>query len=431
MSLRVFTLALMFGFAATAVADDWPRWRGPNYDAICKETGLLKEWPKDGPPLVWTAEKLGTGYGTPSVAEGTIFGIGSRDGQDGVWALKEADGKELWFTPFTATAKVAQNTNGPSSTPTFSKGKVYAVSLGGTLACLDAKTGKLAWEKNFAKDFGTKGVPTWGFNQSVLVDGDKLICAPSSDTAAVAALNADTGAVIWKTEAGSMGGGFGYSSPIKAAVGGVPMYVVLLGKEAGLVGIHADTGKLLWQYKKAALGGVAQIPTPIIKDDTIWLSSAYSGGSALLQLVPDEKGQFTVKGLKTYKTELMNHHGGMVLIDGYVYFGNGQNAGKPVCVDFKTGELVWGPGKYPDKGSGSASYLYADGLLYIRYTSGLMTLVKPSPKEESKLISAFQLPKPNTARNTESWPHPVIANGKLYLRDQNNLYCYNVKAATN
>ena len=429
MSWRALTLALTFAVTATVSAGDWPRWRGPNNDGISTETGLLKEWPKDGPPLAWTAEKLGTGYGTPSVADGMIYGIGSRGGEDGVWALKEAGGKEQWFTPFTATAKVGNNTNGPSSTPTVAKGKVYAVSLGGTLGCLDAKSGKKVWEKNYGKDFGTKGLPIWGFNESVLVDGDKVICAPSSDTAALAALKADTGEVIWKTSVGTVGGGAGYSSTIKATIAGTPMYVTVLGQSAGIVGFDAETGKKLWQYNKSALGGTAQIPTPIVKGDNVWFSTGYGGGSALLKIT-SKGGEYAAEMVQTYtERELKNHHGGMVLIGDYVYFGHGQNAGAPRCVDIRTGDVVW---KKEALGGGSSAYLYADGLLYIRYQDGKMFLVKPSPKpDDFKVVSSFQLPKPNTPRNTESWPHPVIANGKLYVRDQNNLYCYNVKATTN
>src|SRR5437764_7984009 len=429
---RTLTLAaLLAAAAATVAANDWPRWRGPNNDDVCTETGLLHDWPTGGPPLVWTANGLGTGYGTPSVAGGKVFGIGSRDGKDGVWAVKESDGSPLWFTPFTPTATVAWTTNGPSSTRTVHNGKVYAVSLGGTLVCLDADSGRQVWAVDFVKQFfgGGRAVPNWGFNQSVLADGDKVICAPGAARASVVALKADTGEVIWKAEAGTPGGGYGYSSPIKATVAGVPMYVALLGQSSGLVGVHADTGKLLWQYNKAAMGGTAQIPTPIVKGDRVWVSSAYSGGSALLQLVP-QGDRFSVKEIKTYRRELMNHHGGMVLVGDHIYFGHNQNAGNPVCVDFRTGEIVWGPEKYPTGASGSAAVPYADGRLYFRYTNRKMVLIDPSP-EGLKVVSSFDLPPPSHPQKRESWPHPVIANGKLYIRDTEVMYCYNVKAETN
>jgi outer membrane protein assembly factor BamB len=431
------TCLLLFAASLAAPArdikpHDWPQWRGPNRDGVSTETGLLQSWPPGGPPLVWTAKNLGLGFGTPSVAGGSVYGIGTRDGKDGVWALNEADGSERWFAPFSDPARVRgiDRSNGPSSTPTFHAGKVYAVSLGGTLACLDAGSGKVAWTKNYVADFGGR-VPTWGFSESVLADGDKVVCAPGGRGAAVVALRADTGDVIWKSDVGPVGFGNGYSSAVKAAVAGVPMYVVLLGNESGVVGVHADTGKLLWQYKNTpAAGGTAQIPTPIVKGDKVWVSTSYTGGAALLQLVP-AGDTFTVKELKAHrKPELNNHHGGMVLVGDHIYFGHDQNQGHPVCVEFETGAIKWGPEKSAAKvngGSGSAAVLYADGRLYFRYQNGVMVLIDPSP-EGLKVVSSFKLPEPNVRSNPQSWPHPVIANGKLYVRDQNAMYCYDVKA---
>jgi outer membrane protein assembly factor BamB len=433
MSVRHPLLAAALLIAATAAASDWPQWRGPNRDDVSTETGLLKRWPEGGPPLAWTAKNLGLGWGTPSVAEGKIFGIGTRDGKDGVWALNEADGKELWFTPFADPATgLGKQTNGPASTPTFHQGKLYTVSHNGTVVCMDAASGKPVWKKSYVSDFGGK-VPSWGYNDSVLVDGNKVICAPGGNAAAVVALNADTGATIWKTsEVGPVGGGQGYSSAVKMTVGGVPTYVVLLGSSSGIVGVHAETGKLLWQYKsKPAAGGTAQIPTPIVKDNRVWVSTSYGGGAALLEIVPAGSGKFDVKELKAYPAgELNNHHGGMVLVGDFVYFGHGQNKGSPACVDFKTGEIKWGPvlknAEYAG-GDGSAAVTYADDRLYFRYQNGVMVLIEPSP-ERLKVVSSFKLPAPNVSSYPQSWPHPVIANGKLYVRDQNVMYCYNVKA---
>lgn len=421
--LVLLTAALVGGLAPAA---DWPGFRGPNRDGLSPETGLLKEWPKDGPKKVWTAKNLGLGFGTPSVADGMIFGVGTREGKDGVWALKESDGSELWFTPFASAAKVASQANGPGSTPTYHAGKLYAVSLGGTLVCLDAKTGKEQWKKSYIDDFGGK-VPTWGYNDSVLVDGDRLICAPCGAKAAVAALKLKDGEVVWKSEV-KAGGGSGYSSPIKATFGKTAMYVVLLGTDGGVVGVSAETGKVLWQYKgKAATGGVAQIPIPVVKDDKVWVSCSYGGGAALLQIVDKGKGEFEAKEVKAYaKKDLNNHHGGMVLVDGQVYFGHDQNNGKPVCVDMKTGEIKWGPEANPAEGRGSAAVLYADGRLYFRYENGVMVLLEPDP-QELKVVSSFKLPAADQRSNPQSWPHLVIVDGKMLVRDQTVMYCYDVK----
>lgn len=420
--------------AGALVAADWPEFRGPNRDGYSKETGLLRSWPASGPPLLWKVGNRGAGWGTPSVAEGRIFGIGLRNGKDGIWALKEETGEELWFTPFAnppASGPAYKNqTNGPGSTPTVANGKAYVVSGDGTLACVSTNDGKLLWKRNYVQDYGGR-VPTWAYNESVLVDGRKVIGTPGGSNATVVAWDADTGKEIWLATAGNVGGGNGYSSPVKAVVGGVPMYVVLTGSSGGLIGVHADTGKLLWQYKgNAAAGGVAQIPMPIISGDKVWVSCSYGGGSALLQLVPKGDGTFDVKELKSYRAaELNNHHGGMVLVDGYIYFGHGQNQGYPVCVEFATGEIKWGPEKNTKAvggGQGSAAVLYADGRLYFRYQNGVMALIEPSP-QELKVVSTFRLPPPDDKRYSQSWPHPVIANGRLYIRDQNMLYCYNLK----
>jgi len=214
------------------------------------------------------------------------------------------------------------------------------------------------------------------------------------------------------------------------------MYVVLLGKQSGLVGIHAESGKVLWQYTGVgAGGGTAQIPTPIVKDDKVWVSCSYNppgAGAALLQITPKSTDEFEVKAIKTYKKgELNNHHGGMVLVGDYIYFGHDQNQGRPVCVEFKTGEIKWGPEKPPAGAQGSAAVLYADSRLYFRYQNGVLVLIEADPTK-FKVVSSFQLPPADQRppHNT-SWPHPVIANGKLYIRDQTKLYCYDVKAPAN
>jgi len=445
MLLRCLTLIACALLAGAVVAadkpgpNDWPQWRGQNRDGKSPETGLLKSWPKEGPALKWTAKDLGTGFSSPSIAAGKIFAMGNREGKDGVFALQEADGKELWFTEIDDTRNdIRKGKNpgpqniGPASTPTYADGKVYAVSnKNGVVAKLDATTGKIEWQKSYVKDFGA-GTPSWGFSDSVLVDGDAVICAPSGSKGAIAALKVSNGDVKWATQVKNIGGGAGYCSPVKTTVGGVPIYIVTLGQQGGTIGVHAGTGNLLWQFTKNAYGGVAQIPTPIVGEDRVFISTGYGGGSALLKLVP--KGNDTVEAEEVWsaKGDPLNHHGNMILLDGKVYFGHGNNNGTPVCYDFKTGKEVWHEPKPPQGASGSAAYSYADGMLYIRYQNRLMTLVKPSP-EGHKIVSQFMLPEPNVSGQygSQSWAHPVIANGKMYLRDQNLLYCYNVKATTN
>ena len=427
MSLRVPLIAAGLLFASAALADDWPAFRGPNRDGVCKETGLLKEWPKDGPKVAWTAKGMGLGYGTPIVTKGTIFGMGTREGKDGVWAIKEADGAPIWFTAFDDPRKTNQN-NGPSATPTYDDGVIFAVSSNGKLVALDAEKGEKKWQRDYVEEFKGK-VPSWGFTDSVLIDGDKLICTPGGSKAGLVALDKKTGQDLWKSEiaGGGGGGGGGYCSPQKVTLLGKPMVVILMGAQAGVVGVDPESGKVLWSYKaKGATGGVAQIPIPIVAGDNVWVSCSYdNGGSALLKIEADGADGFKATAVITHqKRDLNNHHGGMVKVGDYAYFGHEQNQGRPVCVDLKTGAIKWGPEMSVAGGSGSAAVLAAEGKLIFRYQNGVVALIEASP-EKLKVVSSF---KEAERSGKESWAHPVIANGKLYLRDQDKLVCYDVKA---
>jgi hypothetical protein len=434
MSARPLLLSsfLTLALALTLSANDWPQWRGPDRTGLSAETGLLKAWPADGPLKAWTAGKLGGGYGSPVVAGGKVFGLGLADGKEYAWCLKEADGTEVWRKEFGTPSKVGYG-EGPRCTPTYHADPklgpvLYAVGVGGDLVCLKAGTGEKVWAKNYGKDFGGKMMSGWGYSESPLVDGDKLICTPGADAAAVVALKAATGEVVWKA-AVPKGGGSGYSSPVKATVGGVPMYITLLGKSGGVVAVHADTGKLLWQYAKVA-NGTANIPTVIAKDDLVWCSTGYrDGGSALLKLTAEGKDKVTAKELKYYDQSFQNHHGGMVLVGDHVYFGANHGQGYPACVEFRTGEQKYKLGKGLGGGGGSAAVAYADGMLYFRYQNGQVVLLPATPNEdELKVAGSFKVPDPSRAAQ---WAHPVIANGRLYVRDQDKLHVYNVRADKN
>jgi outer membrane protein assembly factor BamB len=413
-------LALSLPLSLPLFAADWPQWRGPDRDGVSKETGLLKTWPKEGPSRVWGVSGCGGGFSSVAVADGVIYGTGSAKGKNVAWAKKESDGSPVWSTPY------ADGGAEPNSTPVVSGGKVYVLTTGGTLACLDAKTGKVVWTKSFTKDFGGEQ-PGWGYSETPLIDGDKLICAPAADKAAVVALHKDTGAVIWKSEINRTGGA-GYASPIKATVGGVPMYITLLGDSGGVVAVHADTGKLLWQYT-AINNGTANIPTVVTRDDLVWCSTGYGdGGSALLKMKAEGKDKVTVTEVKRYRSnDLQNHHGGMVLVGDHVYFGHAHNSGHPACVEFKTGTITWKESKGAAGGGGSAAVVAADGMLYFRYQNGVVALIEAT-SDGLNVAGSFKEPERS---GRESWAHPVIANGKLFLRDQDKLQCFNVKADKN
>jgi outer membrane protein assembly factor BamB len=279
--------------------------------------------------------------------------------------------------------------------------------------------GTIKWSLNYKKDLGGKMMSGWDYSESPLIDGDLLICTPGGEDTALVALNKHDGKEVWRAKVPG-GGGSGYASVISAQVGGVKMYMTWLRN--GLVAVSAGDGKFLWKYSKNA-NGTANIPTPIVKGDLVFCSTGYGSGSALLKLVPDGKGgvdakeQYFLKG-----NQLQNHHGGMILLGDYIYGGHGHNEGFPFCLHMATGKLKWGPTRGP--GNKSAAVVYADGHLYFRYEDGTMALIEATP-DAYHVTSSFHLPQET---GTPSWPHPVIANGKLYIRGNNVLLCYDVKA---
>ena len=386
----------------------WPQFRGPNRDAHSPDTGLLKEWPKDGPPLVWKATGLGTGYSSVSVAGGKLFTMGNKGQSSYVVAIDLEGGKVLW------SQAVGKSGGNLGSTPTVDGDRVYAVGQAGDLVCLDADTGKEQWHKNFETDFGGK-CGGWHYTESPLVDGDRLICTPGARDATLVALDKKTGDVVWKCAAPLQDPTAGYSSVVVAEVGGVRQYVQLLA--GGVIGVAATDGKFLWKYEK--LGhNTANIPTPIVLGDHVFCAAGYGKGGALLQLVPTGDG-VTAKEVY-FSRDLTNKHGGLVVVGDYVY-GDHDDSGHPFCAEVKTGKVVWRK-KDRGPGEGSASIAYADGKLYVEYQNGTMALVEASP-EGYKEASTFQVPK----HDGPSWAHPVIAGGRLYLREGDGVCCYNVK----
>lgn len=418
--LTAALLASLFVLPAALAAKksplpNWPQWRGPNRDGISPETDLLDKWPKQGPTLLWKAKGLGGGYSSVAVVDGKIYTLGQSGGKEHLLALDGTDGKILWSTPTGGNAA-------PNGTPTVDGDRVYAVGNQGDLVCANLADGRLVWQKNFGRDFGGKMMSGWGFSESPLVDGDRLLCTPGAKDAMIVALDKQTGATLWKAAMpGNVGprgkDGAGYSSIVIGNGAGVKQYVQLVGR--GVIGVRADDGKMLWGYNRIA-NDTANIPTPIVHDDYVFCSSGYGTGAALLKLVKDGSG---VKANEQYFLEakvMQNHHGGMILSGDHVYCGNGHNQGFPLCINLRTGKVAWHPGRGP--GQESASIAYADGNLYFRYQNGVMALIEASPKKY-KLKSTFELP----GTGQPSWPHPAIAEGRLYLRDQDVLLTYDIQ----
>lgn len=398
-----------------SVSTDWPTWRGADRTGVSKETGLLQSWSDEGPEVEWTANGIGGGFSSVAVVKDKIFTMSSIDGRQNIVCLSTA-GDTLWKTPISRDGK-------PNCTPTYDDGLVYGVGFHGTLAAVKADNGEQVWSVDFVRDLGGKMMSQWGYSESPLVDGDRLICTPGGPAAMIVALNKKTGKVIWKTPmqyGGSRGDdGAGYASVVISNAGGIRQYITLVGR--GLISVEAETGRPLWQYEKVA-NGTANVPTPIVSGDYVFCSSGYGdGGSALLQ-IQKQGSRLSPREVYYYgANEVQNHHGGMVLIDGHVYMGHGHNKGFPMCLELRTGKVKWG-GRIRGEGDGSAAIVAADGQIYFRYEDGKMALVEANPNEY-KVNGSFRLP----VRNGKSWPHPVIADGKLYIRDQHQLVCFDIK----
>lgn len=410
---KALCLLLVVCAPLLAASGDWPQWRGPNRDAVSTETGLLKEWDSSGPPLEWKSGGLGRGYSSVALADGRIYTMGDRGNQQYLIALDGRDGSEVWSL---AVGK-RWNDGGPRCTPTIDGDMVYAITPAGDLVCADAKSGKGVWTKNFEKDF-SKGrmMSGWGYCESPLIDGANLICTPGSDSATIVALNKKTGKPVWSAAVPNCGGA-GYSSVVISHGGGVKQYVQLTGRS--IVGVAAKDGKLLWNYNRVA-NGTANIPTPIVRDDYIFCSTGYNTGAALLKLQKKGTGVDAKEVYFLQANTLQNHHGGMVLIGDHVYCGTGHNNGFPICVELETGKVAWNKGRGP--GTGSAAVVAADGNLYFRYENGVMALIEATPDGYHEK-GTFKIPD----CRDPSWPHPVIAGGKLYLREQDALLCYSLK----
>jgi len=418
--MRRFTLVMVVGVtaacavcsAAAAAPADWPHWRGPDRDAISKETGLLTEWPASGPPLAWEVGGLGNGYSSVVIVGGKLYTMGgSRRTGEAVICLDLATRKQLWAARVSSGGRT-------QSTPTVEEGRVYGLATDGQLACFDAKTGKEIWRKHLQKDLGGGRTPGWKFAESPFIDGERLLCTPGGEDSALAALDKKTGKVVWKSalpdELRGKKAHAQYSTITIAEGGGVRQYVTLI-KGLGLVGVAAKDGKFLWNYRRVN-NGTANVPTAVAYGEHVFCSTAYGTGAALLKLSATGAEEVWWLGSR----EFQNHHGGFLRIGAHLYGGSGHNAGNPTCIDLKTGKVVW---QERQPGGGSGSVVAADGHLYFLYQKGQVALIEAKP-DGYKLKGKFELPP----QGGPAWAHPVVCGGKLYLRWADKLFCYDVKA---
>lgn len=430
-----------------ARADDWPQWQGENRDAISTETGLLQQWPASGPAVAWKVDGLGGGDSAPAVAEGKLYGMSTRDGKEIVWALSEDDGSEIWASPIgdQVEQQVPQSKEGPGGTPTVDGDRLYVIGMGGAIACLKTDDGSIVWEKSLVQDFGGQP-PTWSYRESPLIDGDKLICTPGGKDITMVALNKTTGEVIWESQmpaaspspagdaagdrdrggrrggsgrrrGGGGGGAAAYASAIAIDFEGGRQYVQFTA--TALIGVNATDGEVLWTYEHPANSNGISCTTPIFKDGLIFASSAYGAGGGAVRLKKTGDGEINAEEVY-FSPNMQNHHGGMIVVNDALYGANGGNGGGFLtCLDFQSGELLW-----RDRNAPKGSLAMADGRIYLRSEDGKMILIEPS-REGFVDRGSFEQPDRSSS---PAWAHPVVANGKLYIRDQGLLFCYDVSA---
>jgi outer membrane protein assembly factor BamB len=396
---------------APEAARDWPQWRGADRRDHSPDTGLLKEWPKEGPKLLWLFKDAGLGYAGYSIVGDRLFTLGLRNGQEFLICVDAKAGTELWAV---AAGERYPNKwgDGPRMTPTVDGDRVYAIGGQGLLICASAKDGKIAWQKSLVGDLGGK-LPGWGYTESPLVVGDKVIVTPGGEQGTMAALNKQSGEILWRTK--ELTDAQHYASPILINHPSGQQIVHLVEKR--FFGVNPDTGAVLWQSDFP--GRVAVIPTPIYHDGIIYVTAGYGVGCKAVKLAADGK---SVETLYADNKVMKNHHGGVVLVGEHLY-GHSDGPGW-VCQDLKTGKEVWA-----NESLGKGAIHYADGMLYcLDEKSGEVVLAEASPAGWSEK-GRFKLSPLSEQRSREGgiWPHPVVVNGRLYLRDQELLFCFDVK----
>ena len=399
--MRILPLLALITLCSTTFidADDWPQWRGVYRDGKSAETGLQQKWTAEGPALRWKRTDLGTGYSSPSIVDGRVYVQTTRGEEEFTLALDEQTGEEVWSAPI---GRVGKNRGpqypGTRSTPTVDGDRIYCLSSDGELTCLSSSGGEQKWQRQLREDFaGEDGA--WAYSESVLVDGDRVICTPGGAKASLVSLDKLTGEAVWECSVPD-GGTAEYSSIMVSHGGGRKQFVQFV--RSGLVGVDAESGEFLWMYGKIIDPG-ANILTPIVQDNHVFAAGSRTGGG-LVELV--SQGAGVAANEVYFNNKLTPGIGGAVLLDGYLY---GCTQSGMFCADFLTGEFKW-----QDRSVGAASVCYADGRIYLRgHKSGEVALVEPNPEmyvEHGRLQQTDRSQK-------QAWPHPVIANGALYVRD--------------
>lgn len=408
--LFVILATLLFaatGVFAESIEHSWPQFNGPDRDNISRETGLLKSWPDDGPSLLWTANGLGQGFSSMSIADGTICTAGNIE-KDTVITALNTRGKVLWRSK---NGKAwTRDYPGTRSTPTIDGTRIYHQSPLGNIVCLKTETGELIWDVDILTKVRSEN-SRWGLAESLLIDGDRLISSPGGPEACMVALDKHTGLIIWK--APSTDELAGYSSPLLVEYKGLRIVVTLTAK--AIIGVNADTGELLWHVEHESYAD-ENVMLPIFHDGCIFISTLATGSVKWRIALEDGKAELE----EIWRTkELDNHHGGVILLDGYLYGASTvRNSNKWVCLDWETGRKM-----YAETGVGKGSLTCAGGMLYTLSIDRVMGLVRPA-STRFELVSSFEIPEGGKGK---SWAHPVVCNGRLYVRHGEFLYAYSVR----
>ena len=403
-----------------AVGADWPTFRGPARTASAPDTDLLEAWPEEGPPLLWQSAGAGRGYASLAIAGDRLFTLGdglstAADQDEYLSCFDRETGRQLWKTrtgdPWTSGQESWQSSR---STPTVDGDTVYVLTPFGRLLACDVGGGAERFVVDLAERFGgTKG-DSWGYSESVTIDGDRLVCTPGGERATVVALDKRSGETRWTCPVPGDPGA-GHASVVIATVGGRRVYVQTTA--GGARGIDAETGRLLWTYPIEQTTAV--IPTPIVRDDLVFIAAGYKRGGALLRQAPAADGTIKVEEVYGLNPDLANKHGGIVLVGDHLY-GDSDDKGIPFCADLMTGKLAW---KQRGSGKGSAAVFAADGRIYVRYADGTLSLLKADPAGYEE-ISSFKVPG---SGDRPSWAHVVILGGRLYLREGDAILCYDIR----
>jgi outer membrane protein assembly factor BamB len=393
-------LVVLGSIGAVGQSAGWHQWRGPNRDGKSAETGLRQSWPAAGPPVAWQTTGAGIGFSSFSSAGGRLYTQGDRGSSAFVVAFDLATGKRLWETPNGRNYRNSYG-DGQRSTPTIDGERLYALGARGDLVCLNASTGNVIWRTDLTQEF-RGSIPEWGYSESPLVVGDRIIVSAGASNASIVALDKMTGAVLWR----SPGDRAAYASPVVARVGSVTQAVFFSDRRT--LGVDVRDGRVLWSYPRVS-NGTANIATPVVTGNRVFVSSDYGTGAALLELSASGAREIY------FTRDMRNHHSSSVLVGDHLYGFSGSIL---TAMRFADGTVAW-----RDRSVGKGSLIYADQRLYLYSENGVAGLAEPTPagyREHGR----FRL---RTGREP-TWSHPIIADGKLILRDQDDVYAFSVRA---